>query len=511
MKQNRRVTMINLIAAFVTFAVQILISFWLSPFVVGKIGEEALGFLNLANNFVSYASLLAVAINSMACRYISVSYNQGKKEEAQSYFSSVLFFNLVLSAVILMVSLFFIGRIDHFINVSAALLSQVKLTFLLTFFNMGFSLVGTVYTAAAFTTNLMHYNSFVQIIANSIKSGAIFLLFLTLPARIYYLSFATLLAGAVTLFGNYMITKKLLGDFSVSRKLLDVSKLFQLARSGFWILISNVSNLLLNGLDLLLSNWFVSPAIMGRISLAKQIPFALSNAIGIFSNIFTSALTKVFAKAGERSLVDEALEQLRILALIFTVPYAGIVVLGRPFLTLWLNRQTSYSAGQLDEIYIFMLLTLFDVIVSTYMYSLHSVFIALDRLKKYSLIVFISSCISVGVTVILLKITPLGGYAVTGVSTVVLSVTNGVLIPLLAAELLNLPKTFFLKKELRSWGLFGILCMLFAGICQFFVLQNWGSFMMAVLICAVAGYIISFIVLLKKTERKQLFALLKRN
>ena len=469
--------MINLIAAFVTFAVQILISFWLSPFVVGKIGEEALGFLNLANNFVSYASLLAVAINSMACRYISVSYNQGKKEEAQSYFSSVLFFNLVLAAVILMVSLFFIGKIDHFINVSVALLSQVKLTFLLTFFNMGFSLVGTVYTAAAFTTNLMHYNSFVQIIANSIKSGALFLLFLTLPAHIYYLSFATLLAGAVTLFGNYMITKKLLGDFSVSRKLLDVSKLLQLA----------------------------------RISLAKQIPFALSNAIGIFSNIFTSALTKVFAKAGERSLVDEALEQLRILALIFTVPYAGIVVLGRPFLTLWLNRQTSYSAGQLDEIYIFMLLTLFDVIVSTYMYSLHSVFIALDRLKKYSLIVFISSCISVGVTVILLKITPLGGYAVTGVSTVVLSVTNGVLIPLLAAELLNLPKTFFLKKELRSWGLFGILCMLFAGICQFFVLQNWGSFMMAVLICAVAGYIISFIVLLKKTERKQLFALLKRN
>lgn len=88
--KNKRATLINIFAALITLGVQMFISFWLSPFVVGKLGEEAYGFINLANNFVSYASLVSVAINSMACRYISVEYNSGNKEKAKSYFAPSL-------------------------------------------------------------------------------------------------------------------------------------------------------------------------------------------------------------------------------------------------------------------------------------------------------------------------------------------------------------------------------------------------------------------------------------
>ena len=87
--QSRKSTLINVFAALITLGVQMFISFWLSPFVVGKLGEEAYGFINLANNFVSYASLVSVAINSMACRYISIEYNSGRINEAKSYFCSV--------------------------------------------------------------------------------------------------------------------------------------------------------------------------------------------------------------------------------------------------------------------------------------------------------------------------------------------------------------------------------------------------------------------------------------
>jgi len=69
---NKKNTIINLFAALITLGVQMFIGFWLSHYVIGKLGEEAYGFLDLANNFVSYAGLVAVSINSMACRYISV-------------------------------------------------------------------------------------------------------------------------------------------------------------------------------------------------------------------------------------------------------------------------------------------------------------------------------------------------------------------------------------------------------------------------------------------------------
>lgn len=105
--KNKRATLINIFAALITLGVQMFISFWLSPFVVGKLGEEAYGFINLANNFVSYASLVSVAINSMACRYISVEYNSGNKEKAKSYFCSVFIANCFLYGLILIISILF--------------------------------------------------------------------------------------------------------------------------------------------------------------------------------------------------------------------------------------------------------------------------------------------------------------------------------------------------------------------------------------------------------------------
>lgn len=255
---------------------------------------------------------------------------------------------------------------------------------------MGTSLIGTVYTAAAFTTGEMHYNSIVQIVSNVIKSILIFTLFSFLPAKVYYLSLATLIAGIVNSLGKLQSYQKIVCDFDIDKNYFDFGKLKVLLKSGFWVLISNISNLLLNGLDLLFSNWFISSAIMGRLSLAKQIPLALSNALGVFSNIFSSALTKVFASDGNNKLIYEANSQLKILTMFFTVPYAGIIVFGYDFLKLWLS-DTSYTRTQFVEIYILMILVLLDIIISTYMYSIHSIFIAIDKVRIYSVVLLVSS------------------------------------------------------------------------------------------------------------------------
>lgn len=506
--KNKRATLINIFAALITLGVQMFISFWLSPFVVGKLGEEAYGFINLANNFVSYASLVSVAINSMACRYISVEYNSGNKEKAKSYFCSVFIANCFLYGLILIISISFVYKLEYIVNITAALVFQVKLTFLLSFVNMGTSLIGTVYTAAAFTTGKMHYNSIVQIVSNVIKSILIYTLFSFLPAKVYYLSLATLIAGIVTLWGNYKVTKKLFVDFDIDRNYFDFNKLKVLLKSGFWVLISNISNLLLNGLDLLFSNWFISSAIMGRLSLAKQIPLALSNALGVFSNIFSSALTKVFASDGNNKLVDEANSQLKILTMFFTVPYAGIIVFGYNFLKLWLS-DSSYTGTQLVEIYILMIVVLLDIIISTYMYSIHSIFIAIDKVRIYSVVLLVSSIISIATTLIFLKCTGLGVYAIAGTSTVILGFTHGVIVPACAAKLLHRPIWTFWKTEFRSWVSLAIVCVVFSVVKNLMDFPNWISFFVNILIAGLIGYILEFIVIFSKQEKNEIISIIE--
>ncbi|MEQ2576108.1 oligosaccharide flippase family protein [Mediterraneibacter faecis] len=508
--QNKKNTLINMLSALIFLCVQMFISFWLSPFVVGRLGEEAYGFINLANNFVSYASLLSVAINSMSSRYISVEYNSGRVEEAKSYFCSVFVVNCFLYGLILIISIIFIGRIELIINIPSKFLFQVKLTFLLSFLNMGASLIGTVYMAASFTTNKMHYNSLIQIVSNVVKTIVVFVLFSVLPAKIYYLSIATLVAGIITLYGNFYITKILFSEFKIKWKYFKFSKLIILVKSGFWVLISNISNLLLNGLDLLFSNWFISSAIMGRLSLAKQIPLALSSALGVFSNIFSSALTKSFVVDGDEGIINEAYSQLRILTFFFTVPYAGLIAYGENFLHLWLSN-TNYSMTQIEEIYTLMLLVLLDIIISTYMYSIHSIFIALDKVRVYSIVLFIASVVSMTSTLFLLKFTNLGVYAIAGTSTVVLGFTHGIIVPGVAGKLLNKPIWLFWKSELNSWTLLFIVYIVFVLLRFVLNLSSWSLFGISIMIAGVIGYIISFFIILNKAERLEIKKLIKRS
>ena len=63
---------INLISQIVTFALNLCISFFLTPYVIEYIGKDVYGFVSLANNFTSYVSVATVALNGMLSRYVTI-------------------------------------------------------------------------------------------------------------------------------------------------------------------------------------------------------------------------------------------------------------------------------------------------------------------------------------------------------------------------------------------------------------------------------------------------------
>ena len=92
---------INMVATIVAFVVNMGISFFLSPYVIEHVGVDAYGFVSLANNFVNYASIITLALNSMAGRFITIAIHKGNKEEANKYFNSVLLANIIICFVLL--------------------------------------------------------------------------------------------------------------------------------------------------------------------------------------------------------------------------------------------------------------------------------------------------------------------------------------------------------------------------------------------------------------------------
>ena len=86
--QTKLINTINIITGIATMIIQLMVSFFLSPFIVENIGEAANGFTQLANNIVSYATLISLAFNSMASRFISVNFHKGNNEKVKRYFTA---------------------------------------------------------------------------------------------------------------------------------------------------------------------------------------------------------------------------------------------------------------------------------------------------------------------------------------------------------------------------------------------------------------------------------------
>ena len=100
---NKKQLAINMIAQVSSFVVSFFISFFVTPYIIQQIGVEAYGFVGLANEFVGYAQLITIALNSMAARFITIKLHEGDDESANKYFNSVLLANGVVSVVLTIV------------------------------------------------------------------------------------------------------------------------------------------------------------------------------------------------------------------------------------------------------------------------------------------------------------------------------------------------------------------------------------------------------------------------
>ena len=133
MRSEKKQTAINLIAKIVSYGTTYLIAFFLTPYLVEKIGSEAYSYYPLANNFTSYMSIITIALNSMASRFITIALTKNEKENANKYFASIFFGNVLMSAILLIPMTIIVIFLDSILNIPVDLVISIKLLFSLVF------------------------------------------------------------------------------------------------------------------------------------------------------------------------------------------------------------------------------------------------------------------------------------------------------------------------------------------------------------------------------------------
>lgn len=271
MKNNNRTVALNMIANVLSFGVSLIISFFLTPYITKNVGTEAYGLVGLANSFINYINVITAALNSMASRFIIIELHKKNTKKANIYYSSVLIANTIFAFVLLLPAIWLIINIK-ILNISPDFLFDARMTFSIIFINFIVSLLGAFLGIVLYAKNILWKGSFRTLESNILRVFLIVVFFILFGTKIYYVVLATLVSGLYCYAFNYYYTKKYTPELRVRKKYFSFSAIKELAAAGIWNSITKLSQILLDGLDLLLSNLFINGLMTGNVSIAKTIP-----------------------------------------------------------------------------------------------------------------------------------------------------------------------------------------------------------------------------------------------
>lgn len=499
--RNKKEFILNIIGQIIVFSSNMIISLFLTPYVLEKLGTEAYGFIGLINSFVSYISIVTIALNALAGRYITLSYYKGEKEASEEYYSSVFFANLFLSVLVFLAASILLLNISDWIKIPTLLLQDVCITIILSAINTVISLISVVYGIAAFIKNKLYLNSLSQVVSAFARVALIIMLFVLLEAHMWYYTIAAILASMITLIIQRDITKKLCPEFTITKSKVKLDRILEIIRVGIWVSIENFNKILQTGLDLLIANIFINADATGILSLAKTVPNVLVQITGMIATTFQPELAQIYASGKTTELLKSFRYTIRALSTIMIVPLIGIIVFGKDFYTLWLPTQTMENIELIQDLSV---LTVLPLLINAYVEGLYFANTLTGKVKGSVLFSLVFSVLSIVIEFILLRslsINPL--YIIAGTSSLFMIIRYILVTPLYSAYVLGIPPLSFYPSLLWAIAVSILVYVGFYWIEKIIVIHTWIQMLMQCALSGILGYIFVIFTLFNKRERKQ--------
>lgn len=469
------------------FIAQFIINFYIAPKIVSGVGTEAYGFIGLANDFTSYASVITTVFNSVAARFIATAYYNEDYEKASGYFNSLIMANLIMAGIFGLIGIALVPNLDYILEIPEDILFDVKLTFALVFGAYVLNVATTVFTTATFVSNRTDMQGVRNIIQQVIRFGVIIIFLNFISIKLYWVSLATLIAYVVVAIWNISLTKVLTPNIKISlKKYAKKSYVFTLAKSGGWMAFTNLSNILMSGLDLIITNLFIGAAEMGLLSVARSFSNQFSSVISTIAPLFTPVFVAFFAKNQISDLVDSVKKSIVTMALILFVPLCGFIVFSTEFYTLW---QTSLKTEEIRIVTVLSTVTIIQSFFNATTATMAQLSVVVNKLKLPVFVSFGCGLANVALVFILLNCTSLGVYAIVISSTVIMVLRYVLFNSLYAAWCLGQPKTTFIWTTIKTWLSIPFLIAFMCGVKYLLPVSTWGDLILDAVICAVVCYL----------------------
>ena len=320
------------------------VGFFLSPFILHRLGDVAFGVFVLANSVVAYLGLLDLGMQSSVLRFVSKGHTKGDHEGASEAISAALWVRLQVSALALLLSAGIALVFPHIFKVPADLANDARKAILLigvvTAISMSVGVVGGVISAL----NRYDLQNYVNLTQTAIRVvGVVFVL--RSGHGIVGIALSEFVATVV---GNVLlvwIARRLYPELRIQLKKPKRETLRQIWSYSFYAFLTTIAVQLVYQTDNLVVGAFVSASAVTFFAIANNLCRYATQIVSSMGGTFVPAASTYEAAGDSASLLMLYKNGTRATLMISLPILITFIVRGPTFIGLWMGPEYAHSSG----------------------------------------------------------------------------------------------------------------------------------------------------------------------
>lgn len=326
----------NAAANTASFAVSIVATFFLTPFVIATLGDERYGTWTLIAQVTGYYALLDFGTR-MAVGYFVARLGARGEPDQMNHAVSTAFFTLACAGAVVAgigVTLAFV--LPGLLGVPSEFVSEARLAMVILSVTVGLTLPFDVWAAAVNGCRRNYIVSLTEMVVRVLTSIAIAVA-LAAGGGLAALAL-TQLGGKVIVWGTaYRYTRLLLPALVVRPAMWTRSWLSEIGKFGGGTFVINMAALVINRLDLLIVGTVLGMAHVTYYAVAQTLTSYVSSAVANITQAFTMHFAHLHSLGDQERLRRMYLNGTRMAAAVAVLISGYVFVFGSSFLRLWLG------------------------------------------------------------------------------------------------------------------------------------------------------------------------------
>jgi len=337
-RNGKRTLLTNASFVWIGFAIHVGVAFFMSPILVHGLGDSRYGIWSLVESVLAYLMLFDLGVAASLVRYVARFEATRDQDSLNRVFSASVCIFAVAGIAILGVTLIVAFPAFALLHVPADLADEGRWMLVLLGLNLAIGLPMSVFPSVLDGLGRYPAKSLLRAVGTIVRAG-LFLLVIRSGGGLLAVAIAVSLCGLLEHAIMVVAVNRYLPSLRFSLRLVDRPTLRIIRSYSFDALLAMLAGRISFQTDAIVINAFLLPQSITLFAVAGRLVEYAKDSLRVATMVLTPAVSALQARGDNSGIRDVLIDSTRYVLWLILPVQLGLMLLGRPFLLLWMGEE----------------------------------------------------------------------------------------------------------------------------------------------------------------------------